>query len=665
MTSTARRWTAVFRASLGLCLASASPGLAATIFEVGSFANPSWSLTYYTGFSGTVGVTSVWPAEMGWQGDRIDVAFTLPPNPPANASHYRFRILVTQHFSQSFDLALSAGPTLNELQSVHAEYVDSARAYVATIPLSRFSPGQTNYLRIQGNGVQVGNGQPSGIQWNKWRLTRVDLADSLEAIRLDQLQRTTSYVIDAICGSGLVRDSLPLSPSVPPFHPASPDAAGFALLGICAADRLGLMYNADLAAEWILSAYAGHTPGVVPTRNVKGFWWHWMDVNTGQPVPGWDDGYTTIGSALLVDGALFAKNHFVENANIAALADELYTTTDFNAAIHPALDGRVYLSMTYEGNELFGSLTPWNEYMIIVSLALRQPNNQRALAVAPLWLSAANAPKISYHGIPTLTDNGSAFAAAFWVHQQHFFNPDFATDAGFEMYFGNHRQADALYCAVDLGQVYRYGLTAGVDPTGYFADRIYSHHNVYGPEAVAGWGDLGTMLEFVEAQPPASDARFRYGLTRVSSTQTTWVPSDAGLVDHLFLMYGLMESIEPAFFKQRQPFQPDVDGDGLADAYDNCPSVWNRLQTDSDGDGMGDACDCAAPWADADADGDVDLSDFAVWQSCPPTPAPLPETCQCFDRNGNRQYDAADLDAFAECLDASGPVVPANPNCGE
>ena len=85
---------------------------------------------------------------------------------------------------------------------------------------------------------------------------------------------------------------------------------------------------------------------------------------------------------------------------------------------------------------------------------------------------------------------------------------------------------------------------------------------------------------------------------------------------------------EPAFFKQRQPFQPDVDGDGLADAYDNCPSVWNRLQTDSDGDGMGDACDCAAPWADADADGDVDLSDFAVWQSCPPTPAPLPETCQ-------------------------------------
>lgn len=35
----------------------------------------------------------------------------------------------------------------------------------------------------------------------------------------------------------------------------------------------------------------------------------------------------------------------------------------------------------------------------------------------------------------------------------------------------------------------------------------------------------------------------------------------------------------------------DTDGDGVADAQDNCPSVANRDQRDSDGDGIGDACD--------------------------------------------------------------------------
>ncbi|MBX3273598.1 MAG: thrombospondin type 3 repeat-containing protein [Sandaracinaceae bacterium] len=35
----------------------------------------------------------------------------------------------------------------------------------------------------------------------------------------------------------------------------------------------------------------------------------------------------------------------------------------------------------------------------------------------------------------------------------------------------------------------------------------------------------------------------------------------------------------------------DLDGDGVANEVDNCPTVFNPEQTDSDGDGIGDACD--------------------------------------------------------------------------
>ncbi len=53
-----------------------------------------------------------------------------------------------------------------------------------------------------------------------------------------------------------------------------------------------------------------------------------------------------------------------------------------------------------------------------------------------------------------------------------------------------------------------------------------------------------------------------------------------------------------------QPGEGDEDGDGIADADDNCPSVANEDQTDTDGDNAGDACD-----SDDDNDGTPDNAD--------------------------------------------------------
>lgn len=48
----------------------------------------------------------------------------------------------------------------------------------------------------------------------------------------------------------------------------------------------------------------------------------------------------------------------------------------------------------------------------------------------------------------------------------------------------------------------------------------------------------------------------------------------------------------------------DVDGDGVADADDNCPALANPDQADTDGDGIGDACD---PTPNGDADAGIDV----------------------------------------------------------
>jgi hypothetical protein len=542
----AGRWWATLALALAASRLAAAP---ATIFHVTSFAN----LDYPAGFVGQVGETSQWPAEMGRPGDTVDIGFALSQVPPATARHYRFRVVIPSFFEQTFPLEILAGPSPDTLETVHSEFINGARAVVATVPLERFVVGQTNWIRLRGVGAKVGEGQPAGFQWSRWLLTRTDTALDLPAVVDDQLRRLADYVLAAIQPSGLVRDSLMHSPAAQPFHPASPDAAGFALLALCGLHHLGLVPDAEARVQAILSAHAGHSPGLAPRRNARGHWWHWMDLATGAPYPGWNDNYTSIGSALLVAGALFARNHFPDHPTLAARAEELRASCDFDSMIHPALDGRVALATDANGNAV-GYTRPWNEYQLIVSLALRQPGATRAPAVSNLWLNPASAPRAVYRGIPTLTDRAGSFAPAFWTQQQFFFNPDFAGNADFVALLRNHQRADALYCLSSLRQNYRYGLTAGVDPSGYRADRIGDHDQVFSPSAVGGWGDLETLLEFIQSQPPGGDPRTRYGLTRVSAATASWWPADAGLVDHLFLLFGLVEARSPGFFRQRQSF---------------------------------------------------------------------------------------------------------------
>ncbi len=102
----------------------------------------------------------------------------------------------------------------------------------------------------------------------------------------------------------------------------------------------------------------------------------------------------------------------------------------------------------------------------------------------------------------------------------------------------------------------------------------------------------------------------------------------------------------------RISYLDDADGDGRANALDNCPFASNRDQLDTDGDGVGDGCDnCAAAsnfsQLDQDGDGlgnscDLDLDGDGLTNAndnCPNLPNPSQ-----LDTNANGAGNACDND---------------------
>lgn len=86
----------------------------------------------------------------------------------------------------------------------------------------------------------------------------------------------------------------------------------------------------------------------------------------------------------------------------------------------------------------------------------------------------------------------------------------------------------------------------------------------------------------------------------------------------------------------------DLDGDSIANALDNCPTVANRDQLNADSDKLGDACDnCRNQVNNDQADGDGDLRGN-VCDNCATTPNP-------------NQHDE-DLDGMGDVCDGC-PIV--------
>jgi hypothetical protein len=90
---------------------------------------------------------------------------------------------------------------------------------------------------------------------------------------------------------------------------------------------------------------------------------------------------------------------------------------------------------------------------------------------------------------------------------------------------------------------------------------------------------------------------------------------------------------------------PDTDGDGVADAEDNCPDASNPDQSDMDADGIGDACDYLP---DLSNNGVVTLEDLALYAAeWGRTDCVAPDYCNAADFDQSGVVDIGDLAEIA------------------
>ncbi|HKY36559.1 MAG TPA: fibronectin type III domain-containing protein [Polyangiaceae bacterium] len=160
---------------------------------------------------------------------------------------------------------------------------------------------------------------------------------------------------------------------------------------------------------------------------------------------------------------------------------------------------------------------------------------------------------------------------------------------------------------------------------------------------------------------------------RVSGAPDGLSGSPALVTDHVVLLNGLIPGVTYYFVVSSRDASGnvaattessfrtiaiDADGDGVADADDNCPNAPNPSQGDTDGDGLGDACDAPSK-PDGDGDGVPDAED-----SCPRTPAgsvvsrgscgasrgcSIAELCPCSGPRGSRRT-WRNHGAYVECV---------------
>jgi hypothetical protein len=159
---------------------------------------------------------------------------------------------------------------------------------------------------------------------------------------------------------------------------ASIAATGFGLTAICIASEHGWIKRGT-ARDRVRATLRFFADSALQEH---GWFYHWLDVKTGERR--WRSEVSSIDTALLVAGALTARQYFREDSDIVKLATRIYERIDFSWMLngHPTL-----LSMGWHPETGFIKAR-WNDYSehpILYLLAMGSPTHPITPAAWYAW----------------------------------------------------------------------------------------------------------------------------------------------------------------------------------------------------------------------------------------------------------------------------------------
>ncbi|MFK7843933.1 MAG: hypothetical protein AB8G77_01435 [Rhodothermales bacterium] len=353
---------------------------------------------------------------------------------------------------------------------------------------------------------------------------------------------------------------------------ASTAAIGIGLISLCIADAMSWTTDAEDQVETTLKSVLGITPGITPDTNEAGFYQHWVTMDDLQKAEGWPVDYSTIDTAILVAGALFAKTHF-KSPGISILADQLWQSIDWSVVLANPSTGALFLQLNEDGTGIPSLTMPYSEYLIVAWLAkLAEQNNPGAATTS--WENAYANP----HTLPTsdfqefslLTDDPPHFQSHFTLQFAYFLSHYFSSSTGYIEFFREAALADMRWWqdTNSTAAAYEWGLCAGEVPAdGYSADAIHRNDKqIVSPHCIAGFLPVypeaqAHLTQLLEEQERAvfilPNTRRDTLLWRYSLVDTTSTPAYIQLIDYASMLFGLAslpEHLGPAFFTTRNNF---------------------------------------------------------------------------------------------------------------
>jgi len=265
----------------------------------------------------------------------------------------------------------------------------------------------------------------------------------------EQASARTGQVKDRALAGG--NDSRPVS---------SIAATGFGLTALCIGDQRGYQDSAQIKARVLATLKS-----LVNLSNVHGFFYHFIDMNTGQRV--WNCELSSIDTSLLLCGVLACRQHF-QDAEIQTLAAQIYQRVDWPWMLNRGTT--LSMGWTPEHGFLSGRWNAYCELMMIYLLAIGSTTHP---IPASSWTQFAR-PTLTYQGYTYITD----LHAPLFIHQYSHAWFDFRNrhDA-YANYFNNSvtaTKAHKAFCLSLAGQFSDYsedlwGVTASDSAKGYVA----------------------------------------------------------------------------------------------------------------------------------------------------------------------------------------------------